>query len=374
MKMTKSQWDGLNDIVGGLVNAVGGMDRQWGMTVRDHLGALQERVSAHEQHTQRINRRRDETLGLAKDLREADDRLTETQDAHDSRIRGLEDRMRKAEAAARTNYTVVQSHSDRLAALDDRLGDLENRRVPDGRERLARLELLLDVKKDEFGAWGAGAVGDLHERINRLAALEQGFGVDEAGGDSWTGCAAIDGYEFRIGKATGRTWADLSIPVPISGEFLGFPIFEYAGLEPDNIDSTVVFGDSEADGDRIRQLQADLDAYKQLNEDIAGERDLIVRKLRRLIGDVAEQKAQVNRIAKERDGLREENGILTAERDDAQEKAMRLEADLNKERMGVHGGAQRIAEMEAALLAVSNAEHLGTAHRLARAALGLVSE
>lgn len=321
MKITKRKWKALRkqakataDVVKLLVNSVGGLDSNYPHTVRGHLN----------RHTAQIGNLQDSKASVENRVQ-----MLEAGHIQDRDLRSIPDRL-----------------DDGLGELDKRLADLENRIVPDGRERLERLEAQAHDPKDVTDAID-GLRGGQDALMDRLAALEKA------------------GHPVDVG-------------------------IDPAGDDP-----------------RVVQLQSDLSGYKQLNEDIAGERDILARKLRertqerdearakladangnwrdcasavddleRKLADergrcanLAESVTKLQRtldsVAKTRDGLREENGVLTAERDDAQDATLKAQA-------AASAATRRIAEMEAALLAVKAAGNIGTAHSLARACLGLV--
>ena len=68
-----------------------------------------------------------------------------------------------------------EATTELLISLQGRVEDAE-----DVAEMLDRIELLLDVKQDELGAWGSGALGDMHERLRRLEAAQPGSDADNA--------------------------------------------------------------------------------------------------------------------------------------------------------------------------------------------------
>ena len=150
----------------------------------------------------------------------------------------------------------------------------------------------------------------------------------------------------------------------------------------------------DADGERIRQMQADLAGCKQLNEDIAGERDLLARKLRERTQERDDARANLERakthwsscardLDKAKRDLEDERGrcanlaesVTKLQRtlDKVAREREVLRDEMDHAHASVSALTRRIAEMEAALLAVGNAARIGTAHSLARACLGLVN-
>ena len=253
----------------------------------------------------------------------------------------------------------------RVRALEDWRAEVNLARVQDGRERLERLESLLAVQRDEFGAWGAGAVGDLHERIRRLeAASHSPEDVTGAISGLRGGRDALLGRVSHLENRVNRRRDE------ITGLAHDLRQAEERLTEAqDAHESRIKLLEEAQPGAETDKLRADHEALEPAHQAMMRERDNV--------------RTELALVAAQRDTLLNDLSRARSQCDDAKAEALdacslrdKAISERDKARAGlktVFDHADRIDALESALAKIEAAESMAEVRRLARAELGKVA-